>query len=180
HAPRLCRRPRFRRWPWFRRSEGRPLLRGGRPARVRGARRRLPRSRRERLPSAFEGGRVGRQPRVAFVLGGGGVLGAHEVGMLRALREAGVAPVPTCTPTSLRVGRIERDLPPPRRPWEVGMVVFEIARRHRCFERWRTSPTARRPAAPALHAVGANRLLDQRTPGTRARVTSWDPWATRG
>jgi NTE family protein len=31
----------------------------------------------------------------------------------------------------LHVGRIERDLPPPRRPWEVGMVAFEIARRHR-------------------------------------------------
>jgi NTE family protein len=29
---------------------------------------------------------------VAFVLGGGGVLGAHEVGMLRALREAGIQP----------------------------------------------------------------------------------------
>jgi NTE family protein len=29
---------------------------------------------------------------VAFVLGGGGVLGAHEVGMLRALREAGIRP----------------------------------------------------------------------------------------
>jgi len=28
----------------------------------------------------------------AFVLGGGGMLGAHEVGMLRALREAGVRP----------------------------------------------------------------------------------------
>src|SRR5690606_22795993 len=60
--------------------------------RVRGTRRRLPRSRREGLPSAFGGGRVGREPRVAFVLGGGGVLGAHEVGMLRALREAGVIP----------------------------------------------------------------------------------------
>jgi NTE family protein len=35
-----------------------------------------------------------RQPRepVAFVLGGGGVLGAAEVGMLRALCEAGIAP----------------------------------------------------------------------------------------
>src|SRR5579864_2820095 len=30
--------------------------------------------------------------RVAFVLGGAGILGAHEVGMLRALAEAGVAP----------------------------------------------------------------------------------------
>jgi NTE family protein len=29
---------------------------------------------------------------VAFVLGGGGVLGAHEVGMLRALVEAGISP----------------------------------------------------------------------------------------
>jgi len=29
---------------------------------------------------------------VAFVLGGGGVLGAHEVGMLRALLEAGIVP----------------------------------------------------------------------------------------
>src|SRR4051794_12860792 len=31
-------------------------------------------------------------PDVAFVLGGGGVLGAHEVGMLRALLEHGVVP----------------------------------------------------------------------------------------
>ena len=28
----------------------------------------------------------------AFVLGGGGILGAHEVGMLRALAEAGIKP----------------------------------------------------------------------------------------
>jgi NTE family protein len=31
-------------------------------------------------------------PQVAFVLGGGGVLGAHEVGMLRALAESSIAP----------------------------------------------------------------------------------------
>ena len=31
-------------------------------------------------------------PMVAFVLGGGGVLGAHEVGMLQALLEAGIRP----------------------------------------------------------------------------------------
>jgi NTE family protein len=31
-------------------------------------------------------------PKTAFVLGGGGVLGAHEVGMLRALDEAGIRP----------------------------------------------------------------------------------------
>ena len=34
----------------------------------------------------------GRGHGVAFVLGGGGVLGAHEVGMLQALAEAGVRP----------------------------------------------------------------------------------------
>jgi NTE family protein len=31
-------------------------------------------------------------PKTAFVLGGGGLLGAHEVGMLRALAEAGISP----------------------------------------------------------------------------------------
>jgi NTE family protein len=31
----------------------------------------------------------------------------------------------------LQVGRIERPLAPPRRPWEVATVAFEIARRHR-------------------------------------------------
>jgi NTE family protein len=31
----------------------------------------------------------------------------------------------------LQVGRIERPLSPPRRPWDVALVAFEIARRHR-------------------------------------------------
>lgn len=31
----------------------------------------------------------------------------------------------------LQVGRVERPLKPPRRPWEVARVSFEIARRHR-------------------------------------------------
>ncbi|MBV9604629.1 MAG: patatin-like phospholipase family protein [Solirubrobacterales bacterium] len=31
----------------------------------------------------------------------------------------------------LQVGRLERSLKPPRRPWEVGLVAFEVARRHR-------------------------------------------------
>jgi NTE family protein len=34
----------------------------------------------------------------------------------------------------LHAGRIERPLSPPRRPWEVGLVAFEIARRHRFHE----------------------------------------------
>ena len=31
----------------------------------------------------------------------------------------------------LQVGRLERPLTPPRWPWEVGLVAFEVARRHR-------------------------------------------------
>ncbi|SNS21593.1 patatin-like phospholipase family protein [Actinomadura mexicana] len=40
----------------------------------------------------------------------------------------------------LHVGRIERDLAPPSRPWEVGLVAFEIARRHRFFEEMANLP----------------------------------------
>lgn len=40
----------------------------------------------------------------------------------------------------LHVGRIERPLTAPRRPWEVGMVAFEIARRHRFAEEMATLP----------------------------------------
>ena len=31
----------------------------------------------------------------------------------------------------LQVGRLEQSLKPPRWPWEVGLVAFEVARRHR-------------------------------------------------
>jgi NTE family protein len=31
----------------------------------------------------------------------------------------------------LQVGRIDQPLRPPKRPWEVALVAFEIARRHR-------------------------------------------------
>ncbi|HEX8134175.1 MAG TPA: patatin-like phospholipase family protein [Actinomycetes bacterium] len=40
----------------------------------------------------------------------------------------------------LQVGRIERPLEVPRRPWEVGLVAFEIARRHRFAEDMATLP----------------------------------------
>jgi NTE family protein len=40
----------------------------------------------------------------------------------------------------LHVGRIERPLEVPRRPWEVGMVAFEIARRHRFAEEMASLP----------------------------------------
>ena len=40
----------------------------------------------------------------------------------------------------LHVGRIERPLTVPRRPWEVGLVAFEIARRHRFHEEMQALP----------------------------------------
>jgi NTE family protein len=40
----------------------------------------------------------------------------------------------------LHVGRIEQPLRPPRWPWEVGLVAFEIARRHRFVEEMATLP----------------------------------------
>lgn len=40
----------------------------------------------------------------------------------------------------LHVGRIESPLSVPRRPWEVGLVAFEIARRHRFHEEMASLP----------------------------------------
>src|ERR1700760_3920081 len=40
----------------------------------------------------------------------------------------------------LHVGRIESPLPVPARPWEVGLVAFEIARRHRFHEEMSSLP----------------------------------------
>ncbi|GAA2900849.1 patatin-like phospholipase family protein [Streptosporangium fragile] len=41
----------------------------------------------------------------------------------------------------LHVGRIERPLTVPRRPWEVGLIAFEIARRHRFAEEMAALPS---------------------------------------
>jgi NTE family protein len=40
----------------------------------------------------------------------------------------------------LHVGRIERPLTVPRRPWQVGLTAFEIARRHRFHEEMAALP----------------------------------------
>jgi NTE family protein len=40
----------------------------------------------------------------------------------------------------LQVGRVEQPLTPPTRPWEVGLVAFEIARRHRFVEAMKEVP----------------------------------------
>jgi NTE family protein len=50
----------------------------------------------------------------------------------------------------LQVGRVEQPLVPPRRPWEVGTVAFEIARRHRFNEVMATLP-----AGVAVHVLPA-------------------------
>ena len=48
----------------------------------------------------------------------------------------------------LQVGRIERPLEPPRRPWDVAVVAFEIARRHRF-----AADMAAVPADVAVHVL---------------------------
>ncbi|RAY13689.1 patatin-like phospholipase family protein [Actinomadura craniellae] len=59
----------------------------------------------------------------------------------------------------LHVGRIERPLAPPRWPWEVGMVAFEIARRHRFFEEIATVGDGVR-----VHVLPAGATERQRVP----------------
>ncbi len=48
----------------------------------------------------------------------------------------------------LHVGRLDRPLEPPRWPWEVGLVAFEIARRHRFI-----GDLARLPDDVAVHVL---------------------------
>ena len=48
----------------------------------------------------------------------------------------------------LQVGRVEQPLVAPRRPWEVGLVAFEIARRHRF-----ASDMAAIPAGVTVHVL---------------------------
>jgi NTE family protein len=55
----------------------------------------------------------------------------------------------------LHVGRIERPLEPPTRPWEVGLVAFEIARRHRFAE-----DMANLPRGVTVHVLPAGADVD--------------------
>jgi NTE family protein len=76
----------------------------------------------------------------------------------------------------LQVGRLERPLRPPRRPWEVGLVAFEIARRHRFAHDLSSIPPGVRlhvmptggSAAPAYSDVSAQFRL-RRLVGTVER-----------
>lgn len=70
----------------------------------------------------------------------------------------------------LHVGRIEQPLRPPRWPWEVAVVAFEIARRHRFVEEM-----SRLPAGVEVHILptggGTTPSVNVRYKSTR-RVTS--------
>jgi NTE family protein len=59
----------------------------------------------------------------------------------------------------LHVGRIEQPLSIPRRPWEVGLVAFEIARRHRFMEEM-----ASLPDDVTVHVLPAGSVVSGRGP----------------
>ena len=67
----------------------------------------------------------------------------------------------------LQVGRLEKPLSPPRWPWEVGLVAFEVARRHRFAHDLRSLPDGVElhvlptggSAAPAYNDVAAQLRL---------------------
>lgn len=66
----------------------------------------------------------------------------------------------------LHVGRVEQPLRPPSRPWEVGMVAFEIARRHQFAD-----DMARVPEGIEVHVLPAGGasptvILRYRSPAT--------------
>ena len=71
----------------------------------------------------------------------------------------------------LQVGRIESELTVPRRPWEVGLVAFEIARRHRFHEEMSAVARRRPRARPARGRQTGARLIF-RSSGTATRLRS--------
>jgi NTE family protein len=71
----------------------------------------------------------------------------------------------------LHVGRIERPLSVPRWPWEVGLVAFEVARRHRFIDDLENVPSGVRvhvlPAGDEGTPLANLRYRDSRSVGTR-------------
>lgn len=71
----------------------------------------------------------------------------------------------------LQVGRLEKPLSPPRRPWEVGLVAFEIVRRHRFSEDLTNLPTgAEVHILPSGGEVPVLNLRYRNATGTKSRI----------
>jgi NTE family protein len=78
----------------------------------------------------------------------------------------------------LQVGRLERPLEPPRWPWEVGLVAFEVARRHRFAHDLQSLPDSVRlhvmptggSAAPAYNDVAAQLRLKRAVRTVRQQI----------
>jgi NTE family protein len=71
----------------------------------------------------------------------------------------------------LQVGRIERKLAPPSRPWEVAAVAFEIARRHQFADDMARLPTGVDVhVLPAGDGPGAFRIRYRSTSAVRHRM----------
>ena len=87
-------------------------------------------------------------------------------------RSAGRIALGARTVYVLHVGRIERPLTVPRRPWEVGLVAFEIARRHRFHEEM-----AALPGDVRVHVLPSGG--DQRPPIFRSSATATGPGRVR-
>ena len=70
----------------------------------------------------------------------------------------------------LQVGRVERPLRPPRQPWQVASVAFEIARRHRF-----AADLAAVPPGVAVHVLPTGQPAPGRLDDLRYRDTSRVP-----
>jgi NTE family protein len=68
--------------------------------------------------------------------------GAHyfDGGLVHSIPVGRAVALGASTVYVLQVGRIESPLPIPAKPWEVGLVAFEIARRHRFHEEMNSLP----------------------------------------
>ena len=80
----------------------------------------------------------------------------------------------------LQVGRLERPLQPPRWPWEVGLVAFEVARRHRFASDLVSLPDGVRlhvlptggSAAPAYNDLSGQLRVMRMTRGVQQQIDS--------
>lgn len=111
------------------------------------------------LPGVFPPVRVGNE----HFLDGGLV---NSVPLERAVR------LGADTVWVLHVGRLEERLTPPRNPWEVGFVAFEIARRHRFH-----TDLARMPDGVTVHVLPTG--LPSRRAATWANLRYRDTSAVR-